>query len=196
MPNSVQKGNALEELVFNRFGKLLRLNKLAVNGSQSKIFQKKGYFSKDRNGDIIVDVVIEAYDSQSNISFLMIFECKNYSHAVPVNDAEEFVAKLDQIAHANRKGIIVSTKGFQNGTIKYAQSKGLGLYRVLPKKHTHIVLGFKTTDDLNSPESFKEENPVEALINPHFESEDGHEGVWFLKDDIGFGDITEFLTKF
>ena len=43
----------------------------------------------------------------------MLIECKNYSHAVPVDYAEEFFAKVQQVAAANVKAVIASTASFQ-----------------------------------------------------------------------------------
>jgi hypothetical protein len=58
-----------------------------------------------------------------------LIECKNYSHPVPVDDAEEFFSKVQQVAAANAKGIIASTASFQSGTRTFAKSKGIGLLR-------------------------------------------------------------------
>ena len=71
----------------------------------SKIFRKKGYFSKDREKDIIFDVSIEVtIPGQDCFSLLFLIECKNYSHSVPVDDVEEFFAKIQQVSGANAKG--------------------------------------------------------------------------------------------
>jgi Zn-dependent peptidase ImmA (M78 family) len=71
---------------------------------------------------------------------LILIECKNYNHPVPVDDAEEFFAKLQQISGANIKGIIASTSGFQESTLKYCNSKGIGLLRYFDNSDFKWVL--------------------------------------------------------
>ena len=58
-----------------------------------------------------------------------LIECKNYSHAVPVDDVEEFFAKAQQVAAGNSKLVLASTAAFQEGAVKFAKSKGIGLLR-------------------------------------------------------------------
>jgi len=48
---------------------------------------------------------------------------------VPVDDVEEFFAKVQQVAVANAKAVIASTASFQSGTRSFAKSKGIGLMR-------------------------------------------------------------------
>ena len=56
---------------------------------------------------------------------LFLVECKCYGHSVPVDDVEEFHSKIDDIgAH---KGIMVTTVGFQEGTVKTARGRGIAL---------------------------------------------------------------------
>jgi IrrE N-terminal-like domain len=46
-----------------------------------------------------------------------------------VDDAEEFCAKVDQVASRNGKAIIAATASFQSSTRAYAKSKGIALLR-------------------------------------------------------------------
>lgn len=61
--------------------------------------------------------------------FLWICECKDYTHAVPVDDVEEFKAKLDQIAGKNVKGLFATTAGLQRSALAYARAHGMGVLR-------------------------------------------------------------------
>jgi Zn-dependent peptidase ImmA (M78 family) len=95
-----------------------------------KVFWKKGYYSRDRQAEIVFDVAIEVYlPGATEYSSLVLIECKNYGHPVPVNDAEEFFAKVQQVAAANAKAVIASTASFQSGARAFAKSKGMGLIR-------------------------------------------------------------------
>lgn len=55
----------------------------------------------------------------------VIIECKNYKYNVSLIHARNMKALLDDIP--NSSGILVTTKGYQSGVIKYATSYGIGL---------------------------------------------------------------------
>lgn len=132
--NTVLKGNSFEDKVFDIFETQLRDGSFYLKKEFCKVFKKKGYFSKDREKDIIFDVSIEVtIPGQSRYSLLFLIECKNYNHSVPVDDLEEFFSKIQQVSGANIKGILVSTNAFQSGAFKYATSKGIGLLRYFDK---------------------------------------------------------------
>ena len=99
------------------------------------------YYSRDRRRDITFDSAAEVTRPGENSPFLYwIIECKHYSSNVPVNDVEEFFAKLQQIGGANAKGTIVSKAGFDSGTIEFARSKGIGLWRYDPDGEQMMVV--------------------------------------------------------
>lgn len=126
--NTIQKGDFLESRIYDLFVTEIAADRFWAKQSCCKIFRKKGYFSKDRGAEIVFDISVEIYlPNAAEYSSLILIECKNYSHAVPVDDAEEFFAKIQQIGTA--KGIIASTAAFQTGTRSYAKSKRIGLLR-------------------------------------------------------------------
>ena len=125
---TVQKGDSLEIQIYDLFKTEISADRFWAKKSCCKIFRKKGYFSKDRESNIIFDISIEiSIPGATNFSSLILIECKNYAHAVPVDDAEEFFAKVQQIGMA--KGLIASTAAFQSGTLAFAKSKKMGLLR-------------------------------------------------------------------
>jgi Zn-dependent peptidase ImmA (M78 family) len=127
---STQKGDALERLIHDLFQTQIHADRFWVKKENCKIFLKKGYYSKDRQGEIIFDVAIEIYlPDAEEYSFLVLIECKNYAHSVPVDDVEEFFTKVQQVAAANAKAIVASTASFQSGARTFATSKGIGLIR-------------------------------------------------------------------
>ncbi|MGL6217485.1 MAG: restriction endonuclease [Lacrimispora sphenoides] len=90
-------------------------------------FKHKPYYSRDRENDIITDVSIEVYINKF-LFIIIVFECKAYKKGIPVDDAEEFHSKLQQIGADNTKGIMIAKSGkYQSGTLKYAKSKGITL---------------------------------------------------------------------
>jgi hypothetical protein len=87
------------------------------------VHHQKVYTGRISHRDIKIDVSFNYQVAGSDLLFLV--ECKCYNHAVQVDDVEEFHSKLDDIgAH---KGIMVTTIGFQDGTIKTAQGRGIAL---------------------------------------------------------------------
>jgi len=144
--STVAKGDALENQTFTLLKGELERGKLGIDSSSGRIFQKKGYYSKEREKEIIVDISIEVWLPQAkNYSLLWVCECKNYNHHVPVDDVEEFKAKLDQIAGKNIKGVIATKTSFQSGALKYARNQGIGLVRIMPDDQVNWIMHFMTT---------------------------------------------------
>lgn len=128
--NSKKIGDILEKQILDFFSAEIDSGRFWGTKSSTKIFQQKGYFSKDRNTDIFFDVSIVFYlPGATEYAFVFLIECKNYSHSVPVNDIEEFHSKTQQVASSNSKSILASTSSFQAGTRSFAESKGIGLLR-------------------------------------------------------------------
>ena len=134
--DNVIKGDSFENLVFNIISVALKGNRLGLSPRQARLFRKKAYFSRDRQKNIIVDISIEVWlPKAKNYSLLWVCECKDYHSAIPVDDIEEFKAKLDQIAGKNIKGVFASRNALQRGALEYARSNGIGVVRVLPNNH-------------------------------------------------------------
>ncbi|MGL5001879.1 MAG: ImmA/IrrE family metallo-endopeptidase, partial [Casimicrobium sp.] len=114
-------GDAFEVEIYEFLREKISAGDFYFKSESCKVFRKKRYFSRDRQGEIEFDVVVEVYlPEQDKPSILFIVECKNYSHAVPVDDAEEFFQKIQQISGANVKGVIASPGTFQSGTITFS----------------------------------------------------------------------------
>lgn len=123
-------GDDLEEKIHALLEAEINADRFWAKRANCKLFRRKGYFSKDRDGHIVFDVSIEIYlPGASQYAVLVLIECKHYTHAVPVDDVEEFYAKVQQVAAANAKAVLASTATFQSGTKKFAKSKGIGLLR-------------------------------------------------------------------
>ena len=128
--NTSRVGNVLEKRIHDLFQAEIDADRFWAKKSNCKVFWKKGYHSKDRNTEIVFDVSIEIFlPGSKDYSSLVLIECKNYTHSVPVDDAEEFFAKVQQVAAANAKAVIASTASFQSGARSYAKAKGIGLMR-------------------------------------------------------------------
>ena len=124
------KGDKFKKRVFDFMSREIREDRFYARPELCKIFMEKGYYSRDRKSEIKFDVSIEIFrPEQKDPSIIVFIECKDYSHPIPVDDAEEFYAKLQQVAGANVKGIFASTAPFQSGALEYAKSKKFGFLR-------------------------------------------------------------------
>lgn len=132
--NSTAVGDTLEAMIHALLLSEIENDRFWAKKSCCKVFRKKGYFSRDRQKNIVFDIAIEIYlPGAQEYSVLVVFECKNYSHPVPVDDVEEFFSKLQQVSGANVKGVVAATSAFQSGARTYSKSKGLGLLRYFDK---------------------------------------------------------------
>jgi len=72
----------------------------------------------------------------SEMSYLNLVECKYWNSHVTREKVGYFKSIIDDLkAH---KGIIVTTKGFQSGALKYAKSQNIGLIKILNNKDFKI----------------------------------------------------------
>ena len=106
--NTTRIGDELEERIYDLIRSELDRDQFCTKREYSRIFRKKGYFSKDRDKKIIFDISIEVWlPGADHYSLLILIECKNYSHPVPVKAVESFHSKAQQVAAS--KAIVVST---------------------------------------------------------------------------------------
>jgi Zn-dependent peptidase ImmA (M78 family) len=139
--NTVKKGDAFEEEVFNLLKNYINSGNFWLNPKFCKFYRKKKYYSKKREGYIVVDISIECFlDGKDDYSQLIVIECKDYKSKVPVDDIEEFESKLHQISGVNVKGIFASRTPYQSGAFQVAKNIGMALIRILPEEKIDWVL--------------------------------------------------------
>ena len=131
---SKKPGQGFEDAVFRWLGRAIQEGILGLAPEGVRIDRRHGLFSQDRRASIVFDIVVQVYRKSAVDPFLFwIWECKDYLHPVPVDDLEEFHAKIEQVGRDNTKGTMVSTSGFQAGARRFAKANGIGLMRVVPK---------------------------------------------------------------
>jgi hypothetical protein len=139
--NTTVRGDAFENTIYNLLEQQVTSDRFFAKRECCRIFKKKGYYSKDRQGEIVFDVSIEiSLPGADTFSLLVLIECKDYTSKVPVNDIEEFWAKVSQVAAANVKAVFASTTAFQDGALKFAESKGFGVIRYFAASEFKWVL--------------------------------------------------------
>lgn len=170
--NTSKKGNDLEQKVFAQIKEEISEDRFFVNKKHCKLFKKKGYFSKDREKNRVFDISIEVFlPGHKTFSFLILIECKNYNHPVPVDDIEEFHGKIQQVAGVNVKGIVISTNSFQDGAFKFAKSKGMGLARYFDRSELNWILDRSPSSLLSTNPTFNKWNTAsQGLFIESFES--------------------------
>ena len=135
-------GRHLEDFVKGCIERLLASGQLGLDGRYCAVHRQKGYYSAERGKPIITDVSIEVQPPNTKQpALLWIWECKDYSNSVPVDDVEEFHAKLQQIGQDNTKGTIVTTSRFQESALAFAHAKKIGLTRVVKRKKIEPIGG-------------------------------------------------------
>ena len=191
--NTVAKGDKLEAEVFRLFRRIIDEGDFWAKKDFCKLTQKARYFSRTREKEIEFDLAVEIWlPGASRPSVICPIECKNYAHAVPVDDVEEFVSKYEQVeAH---KGIIVSRGPFQQGAQTYAKNKGLGLIRyladdthkwVLHRSTAANVVSAKATDRVVLGKIMSEEVCHPSVIDAVCETANGvTTSLWEFFDDL------------
>lgn len=139
--NTVKKGDAFEEEVFNILKNYINSGNFWINPKSCKFYKKKKYYSKTRESYITVDISIECFlAGKDEYSQLIIIECKDYKAKVPVDDIEEFESKIRQISGVNVKAIFASRTPYQSGAFSVAKNIGMALIRILPEEKIDWVL--------------------------------------------------------
>ena len=171
--NTVKKGNDFEDLIFRYITTELSGDRLHVSNKRSFAYQKKGYFSKDRQSEIITDISIETFLPEAiDYSLLTVIECKDYNSSIPVSDIEEFHSKVQQIAGDNVKAIFATSAALQSAALNYSKSKKIAVIRYLPAEQIKIKweLSFSTSATDSRQEKLKQSEFNSAFLNQGHES--------------------------
>lgn len=171
--NTSAQGSNFERLVFRLIRQKLETGGLGLLPKACQLHHRKGYYSKDRKKEIICDISIEMYlPGLTNWSLLWVWECKDFVNKVPVDDIEEFWAKLQQIAGVNVKGAMVSSHGFQDGAVKFALSKGIALAKYQSHPVPFLILGDAGTSKSTFARHLLTKSPRSTKLDSS--SEDDH----------------------
>lgn len=167
--STVQIGNEFEDKVYHLFSTLLEEGDFFLPFKNSKIFQKKHYYSSKRQDDIIFDIAIESYLPKQEIpSFIVFIECKKYSGKVPISDLEEFQAKVSQIAPNANKAILVTNSSFSEQGINFAKSNHIALVRLFDDDKIDWLVTRESTDAI----TYKEVAAAKSEVEKAFANDD------------------------
>ena len=175
-------GLKFEEEVYEIVKRLVDSNNFLVANPNVKVYKKKSYYSKDRDSDIICDVTVEKYmgnpDEEHDLipAIIIVIECKDYSTSIPVEDVEEFHAKLQQIGADNTKGIMITKNvSFQKAALSYAKSQHIALARILPDNQVHFIMHMLTANSFSGlfNPTEKVQDIIKALTEQNYNSNNG-----------------------
>jgi hypothetical protein len=191
--STTAKGDAFEKLVFTAIKRELEKGRLGFSPDACQIYRKKGYYSIERDDDIIVDISIEiTRPGATTYSMLWVCECKDYSGSVPVNDVEEFNDKLRQIGGKSVRGVIaIGRGGLQRGAFNIARANKIGVVRILPRQQVKWVMEHMRLGVLNR--GFNQSDFLEAITLPHYEGM--NRNFYGVVDDYLVGDWDTVLKR-
>lgn len=133
--STTTRGSDFEKQVFCYLEEELNVGRLFYLPECSAIFHQKRYFSPDRKSSIIFDIAIEVTFAKLNTpSVFCLVECKDHGRKIQADEVEAFHAKIQQVASAATKGIIVTTSSFQPAALEYARAKHIGILRFPERK--------------------------------------------------------------
>ena len=188
---SKNTGSAFENEVYQIVNNMVKSNKFILANPYVRVHKKKGYYSKDREKDIIFDVTVEKYwdnpDTHPDIepAIIVVIECKDYGNSIPVDDVEEFHAKLQQIGADNTKGLMIARNGsFQKSALQYARSKHIGIARVLPNDQLDFLMhmfSVNSYSNIANPKVYVE-NIIAALTDRNYRSDNGQSFFYITGD--------------
>ncbi|MGF7077719.1 ImmA/IrrE family metallo-endopeptidase [Mucilaginibacter sp. UYCu711] len=143
--NTTLKGDLFEERAYDIIQTSIAEGNFGLLPETCRVFRKPPYFSKDREGDIIFDLSIEVWPKGAERCHLLyLIECKDYSGDVPVNDVEEFVAKIGQVAGEYVKGVFVTTGRMQKSALNILKNRRFMFIQVDKDSKANIVLHNKS----------------------------------------------------
>ena len=95
-----------------------------LTGEGVEVFHQREFTGKKSNQKVIVDVSFnQTVAGGANI--LVLVECKHYSNTVEIGDIREFQTVIDDVGA--RKGIMITTVGYQSGVYNIAQGYEISL---------------------------------------------------------------------
>ncbi|NLP59337.1 ImmA/IrrE family metallo-endopeptidase [Lutibacter sp. B1] len=141
--NTVKIGDKFEDKSYYLIEKAIENGELGILKNTAKVQRKIGYYSKDREKEIIFDLSIEIWpENAERYTLLFLIECKSSpsGNYVPVDDVEEFNTKINQVAGGGVKGVMITDSKFQSGGITFAKNKRMMLIEVDNNDNHSIIL--------------------------------------------------------
>lgn len=131
--SSTAKGNKLEDTFFEYLCAQKDRGALVFGAyppELCRIFKKKDYYCRERQGDVNFDVVIEVFrEGGQDPHLFVIFECKNHRSPIQERDITDASDKIGRIFKHAAKGVVVGSIGLQKGAANIAKSRKMGIVK-------------------------------------------------------------------
>jgi Zn-dependent peptidase ImmA (M78 family) len=139
--NTVKIGDSFEEVSLEIIHKMIEQGDLGHLKECVKVFKKKEYDCKSRNGKITFDLAIEIWPpGATNYIILYLIECKKYRSRVPIGTLQKFSAQILEVAGHNVKAIFITNSPIQSGGMEYAKSKDMMVIQAETSDNYKILL--------------------------------------------------------
>lgn len=148
--NTKKIGDEFEDESYYLIQNAIENDELGISKSSAIVHRQKGYYSKDREKDIIFDLAIEIWPNNAErYTLLYLIECKSSpsGHNVPVDDVEEFHTKFNQVSEGAVKGVMITDNKFQSGGLTFAKNKRMMLIEV-DKDDNHSIILHRTENEI------------------------------------------------
>ena len=190
--NKVKKGDDFENKVFEYFEAELKANNLYVNKKTSELHRKKGYYSRDREAKVIIDISIESSNpGAKDYSVLTVIECKDYSGTIPIDDIQELHDKVRQVAGDKGKAIFVTTAALQKGALTYAKNNQIAIIRFLPDNQVNWTTYLIIEDMMSKVNKLSSVEFNAAFSNQNHIGD--NRDFYFVYNNYIFGDLRSIL---
>ncbi|MEM9831774.1 MAG: ImmA/IrrE family metallo-endopeptidase [Bacteroidota bacterium] len=128
--------------------------------------KEKGYYSKSREKNIYFDLSIEVWPPNAQrASFTYFIECKNYGKSIPVDDVEEFHAKVRQVSGLNVKAIFIANAPLQEGGYNFAKNEGIMFVQGESSENYQIILHKSSISDKETKIPTVKSSANENIVN-------------------------------
>ena len=196
--NTTKKGYDFELKVLRSVQNELNSGYLMLVPEQCNVFHRKGYYSKERDTNIVFDISIEVMRPDAETwTFLWLWECKDLSRPVTVPDIEGLYTKIGQVAPRNSKGCVVASGAFTVGAVKYARSNGISLIRLVEERKMKRITEFTGSVNFEEQPLFTPQLDLEefdrAISEQDFYGRDRSFFAW--SDGFIFGNWKSLLSK-
>ena len=172
-----RNGRAFELEIYRALKQEVACGALGLRQECVGIYHHRRYYSAARKAEIETDVAIELHAPDTDEPFIIwIWECKDYRSSIPVDDVEEFHAKLQQIGSDKTKGTIITRGVLQKSALSYAAAHGIGVARMLPSDQIEHVM---FAPQIGIPGDYKSRHDaIAALTEQGFVAHVAH-ALWY-----------------
>lgn len=189
-------GMALEDEVFALLHKMLERDELVYKKDRCRLFRRKGYYSPDRDGLVNFENVIEVFRStdfndDTKPAHVVFYECKDSGRNVEVGEIDEIVARLGVSFGFSMKSYVVTRNGFARGALNTANSKGIGLIKLMPEGQIRVFLEFLTEASIAKIERKYPQRALSALLDMNYVAT--NESFYGLDNGMFFSSLLAML---